>query len=567
MITLRDDRESFKSRVRLSWRNSEGEECLYKIYRRKIGDTVGTKFDEEFKPISACDLTNSNENISVLNIHPNCGEYITFKDSFGEDIKIRESQILKKWINESVDNKGITDYGMGRIKITSISVSEFNKNSESTLYIKEGIPRYDVICIGFFNAFGYANEDEQFTLESANSIGEYIDKGLSVLVGHDVISGINGSNIGLGVIRSKFGLKLGQWDTNKVSGCDEGYKFSYGGCNISIKNKSSITSYPWYLGKKGETIKITKTHTTSQITEGSIIFSFIPDFIENENLLSEDKKERANSYLSTYNSTALIQIGHSLDITDIERKILVNTIFSMKTTLRHTVFIDSTGADDEDPLKPYIENHSINKDNNTVTFEFRGTENGVELEYYVEALYINSGNIDRSNIVQVKYESGIKIYKCSLERVSTEDSHTNSDEWIDCKERFFNSDELKKGYYSFKVKTIDKELNESDYQELVFFMPGAVKREKSEAITKTPLAQRVNHRYRGPHESSKADSVVVQIKNNIKILKDIVKILDSKSCVMKERPDINNTESEELIRAIESLDKNIRVRKDEDTNE
>ena len=567
MITLRDDRESFGSQVRLSWRSSESEDCLYKVYRRKISDTFGNKVTEDFKPIGVCDLSNVSENVSVLNIHPNCGEYITFKDSLGETIKIRESEILKKWIHEPVDGQGIVDYGMGRIKITSIPVSEFNKKAESILYIKEGVPRYDVVCIGFFNGFGNANEDEQFTVESANNIGKYIDEGFSVLIGHDVISGINGSNVGLGINRDKFGIRLGQWDTNKTSGCDEGYKFSYEGGNINIEKKTSITSYPWYIGKKGDCIEVAKTHTTSQITEGNIIFSFIPDFIENENLLSEEKKKIANSYLSIYNSTALIQIGHKFEITDIERKILANTIFSMKTTTSHTVFIDRTGADNEAPLKPYIENYLINKDNNTVTFEFRGTENGVELQYYVEALYVNTGAKERSDVVQVIYESGIKGYKCVLERVSTEDSQSDSDEWIDCNERFYNSDELKKGYYSFKVKAVDNELNESEYQELIFFMPGVVKREKSEAIAKVPLAQRVNHRYRGPHESSKADSVVTQIKTNIKNLKDIINILDSKRKVMIDRPNISSTKSEELIRTIESLDKDIRVKKGGNTNE
>lgn len=567
MITLKYDKTSYDEFLRLKWKNSNNNTHSYRIFRRKVSNTLGgNKINEDFQPIGVASLSNQEESISVLNLHPNCGEFLEFTDYLGETRSIRESEVLQKWIyEESKDSsKG---YGLGAISVYSMPISKFNSDPKGLLYNENSVAKYDVVCIGFYETASVTNVKEQFTKPSVEVLSKYIKDGYGVIAGHDVISGYFGIDKNLGPIREFFNVKIGQWDTNDEAGFDYDFKVSVEGSKTRIKKVGPLSYYPWKIGTLDAILDISKTHTTSQFALGNIWYSFIEDKIVGEEYLNKDLKDKANFYLTTHNSTAIIQLGHNIEVTDTERKILVNTIFYVKQRTNGNQHIDYMGIDDENPLSPTIVDHYTEQDTYTATFDYRTEDVGVKLEYYIEGTEISTGKVELSNIIEADFTSDIKHFKYKLNQVASDIPNNPSDnvafeDWIETKEKIVISEPLKKGYYSFKIVAIDNNLNVSDIKEMIFFMPGIVVTEKSPALTKYPNAQRVNHRYRGPHESKKANDVLVQARYNLNNLKKIVDQLDKEKNVMFERPNGSYTPMIEYKDIIEDRDKNIRLRKE-----
>lgn len=567
MITLKYDKTAYDKFINLKWKNSSSSTHSYRVFRRKISNTLGgNKIIEDFQPIGLASVSNQEENISILNIHPNCGETLEFTDYLGETRNIRESEMLQKWIYEGCkdSNKG---YGLGAINIYSMPISKFNSDPKSLLYNENGVAKYDIVCIGFYETAAVTNVKEQFTKPSIEILSKYIKEGYGVLAGHDFISGHFGTDKNLGQLRDLFNVKLGQWETNNEAGFDYDFKVSVEGSKVRVKKVGPLSYYPWNIDTLGAILDISKTHTTSQFALGNIWYSFVEDKIVGDEYLDKDLRDKANFYLTTHNSTAMIQLGHSIDVTDIERKILVNTIFYLKQRTNKNSHIDHMGIDDEKPLSPTIVDHYIEQDTCTATFDYRTEDVGVKLEYYVEGTDISTGKIEVSNIIEADFVSDIKHFKYKLNQVASDIQDNPSDNqsfegWIETKDKVVISEPLKKGYYSFKIVAIDNNYNVSDIKEMIFFMPGIVVTEKSPALTKYPNAQRINHRYRGPHESRKANDVLAQARYNLNNLKKIVAQLDKEKNVMLERPNQTYASVIEYKDIIEDMDKNIRLRKE-----
>ena len=79
-------------------------------------------------------------------------------------------------------------------------------------------------------------------------------------------------------------------------------------------------------------------------------------------------------YLTTWNSTAMIQTGHSNgESTEDERKVLANTLFYLKQLTKKTEVLDNSARDIADPNKVNNVNLIMNKDG-TSTIKFNRPE-------------------------------------------------------------------------------------------------------------------------------------------------------------------------------------------------
>lgn len=557
MIVLKSNSGGLNNNfINLTWSNSSDKEFNYTVHRRKVSDSLKIKqYNEEFKPIGM----NSDYNISVLNLHPNCGDIITFNDYTGATVTIRESEMLQKWIYEHTDESS-NGYGLGKINIHSKSISEFNIDPSEILFNQNETAKYDVVCIGFYDTANYTNKAEQFTETSLNIIKKYINDGYGVILGHDILSSYFGTQSNLGPIRDLFDIKLGQGDNNKESSFDYDFPFSYRGNKLKVEKPGGLIIHPWYIGSIADEIDISESHTSSQLTLNSDIWlSFVTKDVTGEENLNEYLKMRANSYLSTFKSTSLIQIGNNFDITNIEKKILVNLIFHSKQITKDKFYVDKT-YDDENPSIPIINNYYLNEESHTATFDYRAEDIGVIVQYYVQAKNIATGEKEISNIVEVLFSSGIKCYKYQLNQIPIQENEEKHEdyEWIETTDRVVISEELKKGYYKFKIIAIDNSLNKSDMKEITFFMPGTVAREKSKASIRYPNAKVLNNRYRGPHESVKANNVMLQARANLNTLRKIINKLDEDKLVMLERPIVSNSKFIEYINVINKLEESLR---------
>ena len=79
-------------------------------------------------------------------------------------------------------------------------------------------------------------------------------------------------------------------------------------------------------------------------------------------------------YLTTWNSTAMIQTGHSSGAsTEDERKVLANTLFYLKQLTKKTEVLDNSARDIADPNKPEHIVYKIDEQGNNI-IEFRKPE-------------------------------------------------------------------------------------------------------------------------------------------------------------------------------------------------
>lgn len=543
MITLNADKKQHDNNIRLSWKDTSGGNYSYRVFRRKVSNSLGTnEVQEEFTPIGVFDVEDVTDSVSILNIHPNCGNEMKFTDHLGQERTIIQSESLQRWMLEATE-EAPAGYGLGRMSITSCAVSEFNIEPEKRLFYENGTPKYDVVCIGFYDSANKSNQKEQLTVASIEEIKKFINEGYGVLASHDFISGTIGINSGLGLIRDLFGVTIGQWSTGGAF--DHTFTSKFESDKLEVKKTGNLMFSPWYIGILEDELRITKTHTTSQFTHSDIWLSFKDPVITGEAYLDDNYKKLGNCYLTTHKSTAMIQVGHTLNIQDIEKKILANTIFSLKQNTTKKSFIELEGIDDERPLQPTITKHYMDDEYTSTTFDFRCEDIGTIVEYYVEGSNKRTSKRETSNIVKATFTSGLDKYKYKLSRVESDIVSKSLDVWEETKDKTITVMDLTRGYYSFQIFAVDKCLNKSDIKEVIFYMPGKVKREKSPATTKYPNVQRTNHRYRGPHESKKANDVVVQVLYNITNLKDIVKDLKSQKTIMLERPDVDYVAIEE----------------------
>lgn len=223
------------------------------------------------------------------------------------------SNQLKKWME-------IDGYGKGIIYVDSVYIDVFNNDPSGWLKLGDNW-NYDVIFFGASDA----NAGKNISLKAVNVTKEFIKSGRGCIMGHDTI-GYKWGNDGFNMLREYFGLKIGKWD--KSSHGDYPNQWGYTSSKINITKKELVTSYPWNLDR--ETINIKRTHTSSNSAfNENIYFELCEGNYDCGQELNELRKEGyfGTYYLSIKENCAMIQAGHSGEVTSDEKKIISNLIF------------------------------------------------------------------------------------------------------------------------------------------------------------------------------------------------------------------------------------------------
>lgn len=556
MINLKITSDNYSAPT-LQWDRLNEEDYLYSIYRRVISHTTGENVtNDEFRPIPLFNIYSedyNDENISVLNLHEGSSNTIDYQDWLGDQRTISESASLEKWVYES-NNESNLGYGLARMTIHSMSYSDFEQDALNILYSSDDKPKYDVICIGV-GSYGCPT----FSEYTVKAIEKHILNGLGVIVSGNVLNGEVGSLEGIGLLRKYFNVKLGENGPldSTVEIPDYHFGASFAGSKIILHKKNTIMSYPWMIGSQGDLLDVVHTSTTSQFANGDIWLTFDDPNITGITNLNSSLMQQGNHYLTTNNNCALIQANNGHYTLDIEKKIIVNTIFAMKQNTRKTNYTDVTRFDNAKPSKPKIINNYIDLEKSQIAISYRSDDIGVVCEYYVKAYNIERATSTKSNIVSCKYISGIQNFLYKFIPIS---ENADQIEWVETTDTslFFNDTEP--GNYKLIIKCIDQNGNESDTTEYLVFMPDNSLLEKTKNLHH-PNMHRLNHRYRGPHESYKALGVVNQAKKNIT---DLQKIYDDLNIASQNSTNINIVDNHDIYiikRYIEQLLQEIKGKK------
>ncbi|KPI49577.1 hypothetical protein ACWTV9_06645 [Clostridioides difficile] len=540
-ITLYTKSSDRENKVSLKWENTSSSPHLYRVFRKKIGDDFGNSVDEVFQPISVCELERLESDIKVLNIHPNIGEEISFKCYRGITWTIKKSASLKKWMEEPCkeDERG---YGLAKINVTPVSNREFCENPDDFLKDSRGMYIYDVIVIGFSSGEDYIVENK-LNKRALDAIFEFMKTNRSVIASHDLISSIFREDESLNKLREFFNIKVGKWNDNNIF-FDEGHGFtsSVWGNEVVVNKSDSVTLYPWNMVNNEEKIKISYTHTTSNFAYGDIWFNIVPQKIEGNSNWSASQEKASSYYLTTWNNTAMIQIGHNIDaiedIAEYEKKILANTIFRMKQ-LTENMSVEDKPGDTSIPIKPSITNQYTTEDRKVI-LEYTSTDTGSIYQYYVEGVDLDSKVVTESNVATTIVTTGIKEYNWCLHTVESDINPITLDNspiiYNKTQRETIMTQPLQKGYYMFRVYTTDYSGNKSNVESKIFHVDGKVYDTSNRVLDEVPNAVRFNNRYRGAQESYKISSMYHQAEHNIRKLSDKIDRLD----VMKEDVSIDS---------------------------
>lgn len=380
--TAKPAENSNRGAVDLDWSSYSGENVIFKGYQKR--DNA-----EEWSSISLMDYEQVKE-VKVLQIYPDTGA--------GQ---------LKKWMETDNDNGEV--YGKGIIKVSDVSITDFNTNPSA--YLKKdgsGQWNYDVIFFGTADRNGCRDLSQL----SYNVVDQYIDDGYGCIFGHDTI--LNNSYFVNDTKETSSGpVKQGQGYFDKLAnehfkslkfGSTQNGQLYYGGSEVKIVKNGLFTTYPWPIGEIGTTLQIPNTHTWGQVVnegyEDNIWLRF-----------TAYGDEGYNFYLITENNVSMIQTGHSGGTaTPDEEKIIANLIFSSYQISSNTSTIDRSAMDYAAPTTPTI---NVKEEAGNVTIDFSSEEQGTDYTYKVEAYdKLNYDEIKAtSNEPTVKVTSGFdKFY-------------------------------------------------------------------------------------------------------------------------------------------------------------
>ena len=218
--------------------------------------------------------------------------------------KIKEVKVLNVYpdVNANKFKEWMDTYGKGIIKVTPVSIKDFNKNPYGYLGSK-GSWKYEVVAFGFYDS----NNSKDLTPDSSKAVSEFLDSGGSAIFGHDTIANISThSNFNKLAKYVNISLEPPKWKALPT---------------VSIVRKGIFTEYPYQIGDVGTTLTIPESHVYGQVAHGNVWITF--------NDFSGDDADKI--YLSTYGSNAFIQTGHmNGDATIDERQIIANIIFYAK---------------------------------------------------------------------------------------------------------------------------------------------------------------------------------------------------------------------------------------------
>ena len=267
--------------------------------------------------------------------------------------------------------------GKQLIKVDHVTVKEFETNPNM-------IWNYDVMMHGIWN-INHLNVINDNAIEV---VRKYIDAGKGVLISQEALGYQYGNSRGMGKLKDKFNIVVGKWGNNQY---DVPRAWAYGGNKIKQNKSGVITQFPWSIGNIGEKFDIIYTHTTSNAAKGDVWFEltdgdyrkeaystvvpeaeFIKSEEEKNNVLS--REANARYYLTTWNNTAMTQAGHGGDMTtEVERKIIANTLIYLAQSFRRNQMVDDSAKDIAEPNKPVNISTAVNEDN-TTSISFRKPE-------------------------------------------------------------------------------------------------------------------------------------------------------------------------------------------------
>lgn len=397
--TLKVEGKNLENMVRLDWSMGDIKDKTFKVYQKKPGS-------DNFQSISSTNFEDSKQ-VTVLNIHPNVGDKITFTTWDGETLTLPKSASLKQWMEEP-NSESPKGYGKGIIEVVPVTQEKFNENPELYLKDSQGNWKVNVVMVGTWDD----NYRQTFNELGLNWIKRFIEEGNGYLTGHDTSIGLN--------------LELFPYLNLRAPG-DEGIPVSYRdnlyrvGDNKIINNKKGLlTTFPWNIQNK--ILNIPKTHTSYQWAFGDIWFDFegvqndvFPSYGSKE-IFSTDGKGTNNFYLTTWNNTAMIQTGHTNgQATSDEQKILANTLFYLNQLNDNNFLDDFSGQDIKAPEKPTI--NLLKSSSDSLKFNFdRTKDSGSEYSYYVSAQSKDGGEVLESSIVSTTVTSGLKGYSYILDQ-------------------------------------------------------------------------------------------------------------------------------------------------------
>ena len=187
-------------------------------------------------------------------------------------------------------------------------------------------------------------------------------------------------------------------------------------------------------------------------------------------------------------------------------------------------------------------------EDNKLMLSYTANDVGTVYEYYIEGKKLDGSYIVTSNKVEVTVTSGIKEYKIAVSQTEGErDYITDDDKLIITKEdrMLINAFD---GYNSLFIYAVDHNNNVSECFIKTMYLK---KTQVTQKTGRVPNAVKNNNRYRGPHESKKANALYMQVRQNINKLKDIVDELDVKKQVFFEKSINYNSKLYSLSSAIE----------------
>lgn len=307
--------------------------------------------------------------------------------------------------------------GKQLIKVDHVTVKEFETNPNM-------IWNYDVMMHGIWNV----NHLNVINDNAIEVVRKYIDAGKGVLISQEALGYQYGNSRGMGKLKDKFNIVVGKWGNNQY---DVPRAWIYNGTKIKQNKSGVITQFPWSIGNIGEKFDIRDTHTTSNAAKGDVWFEltdgdyykqaystvvseaeFIKSEEEKNNVLS--REANARYYLTTWNNTAMTQAGHGGDMTtEVERKIIANTLIYLTQSFRRNQMVDDSAKDFARPNNISEMSNIINQYDNTIIKFRRPEDNGSTYEYYIEETNENLQKTN-SNTQKIEVKTGVKKYKYAV---------------------------------------------------------------------------------------------------------------------------------------------------------
>ena len=307
--------------------------------------------------------------------------------------------------------------GKQLIKVDHVTVKEFETNPNM-------IWNYDVMMHGIWNV----NHLNVINDNAIEVVRKYIDAGKGVLISQEALGYQYGNSRGMGKLKDKFNIVVGKWGNNQY---DVSRAWIYNGTKIKQNKSGVITQFPWSIGNIGEKFDIRHTHTTSNAAKGDVWFEltdgdyykqaystvvseaeFIKSEEEKNNVLS--REANARYYLTTWNNTAMTQAGHGGDMTtEVERKIIANTLIYLAQSFRRNQMVDDSAKDFARPNNISEISNIIDQYDNTIIKFRRPEDNGSTYEYYIEETNENLQKTN-SNTQKVEVKTGVKKYKYAV---------------------------------------------------------------------------------------------------------------------------------------------------------